>query len=213
MITNRIAIFGTSGFAQEVADICEILGYNEIVLLTHLDDCLPINGLNVIRESEIEEINNKGFHFAIGVGDGHTRKKIRELYPHLIYPNLIHPSATFGRNQKSKIESQVGNIITAGVRFTTNIKIGDFGIFNLNSTVGHDCVIGDFVSVMPSVNISGNVVVENLCMIGVGATILEGNTNKKITLGEESLIGANSLVRKDTVNQAIYFGIPAKKIR
>lgn len=213
MTTNKVAIFGTSGFAKEVADICDAIGYSEIIFLTNSDDVSSIDGLKVVSESQINNLKQENYHFAIGIGDGYIRKKIREQYSSLVFPNLIHPSATFGRNQLARFNDNAGNIIAAGVRFTTNISVGDFCVFNLNSTIGHDCEISSYVSIMPSVNVSGNVIVEKLCMIGVGATILEGNSSQKIKLGQGSVIGAKSLVRKDVVENATYFGIPAKKIR
>jgi len=208
---NKLAIFGTSGFANEVADIAYALGVKEIVFLTNeeinLDDSIMI-----FPESKVEELNKNGYKFAIGIGKPVTRKKIHERYPNYSFPNLIHPNSSFGHLQAEKIKKSMGNIITAGVVFTNNISVGNFGVYNLNATIGHDCIIGDYVSIMPSVNISGNVQIKNSVFVGVGATVLQGTLQHKIILGENSVIGAASLVTKSVDNNLTVIGAPAKPL-
>tara|TARA_R110001583_G_scaffold26571_4_gene95776 strand:- start:20251 stop:20889 length:639 start_codon:yes stop_codon:yes gene_type:complete len=210
---KKIAIFGCSGFALEVADVCHAMGYKNIVLLSQNEEIGQINGLEIKSENDIEYLSKNEFVFAIGIGNGSIRKKISEKYAYLYFPNLIHPSAIFGLNQKEIFNEHIGNIITAGVIFTNGIKVGNYGLYNLNSTIGHDCIIEDFVSIMPSVNVSGNVHLKNSCMLGVGAVILQGDTNKKRIVGEHSLVGAQSLVTKDVSAHCTVFGVPAKVIK
>lgn len=152
---KKIAIFGCSGFALEVADICYALGCKDIVLLSNNGKSEQINGLQIKPESNVSSLHDEGYSFAVGIGDSLIRRKIVERYTELSFPNLIHPSAIFGLNQEAAFEKCKGNIITAGVIFTNNIKVGNYGLYNLNVTVGHDCIIEDFVSVMPAVSVSG----------------------------------------------------------
>ncbi|HDY90635.1 MAG TPA: sugar O-acyltransferase [Pseudoalteromonas sp.] len=211
---NKIAIFGCSGFALEVADICYELGYESILLLSDSNDNLPdINGLNIRSENDVGELNDSGYEFAIGIGDSLIRKKISDKYNELEFPNLIHPSAIFGLNQRNSLELVRGNIITAGVIFTNSIKLGSFGVYNLKASIGHDCIIDDFVSIMPNVTVSGNVHIFEGAFIGASATILQGNNDKKITIGSFSTVGGSSLVTKSVEDGVTVFGIPAKKFR
>jgi acetyltransferase-like isoleucine patch superfamily enzyme len=106
-----------------------------------------------------------------------------------------------------------GNIITAGARFTNNIELGNFGIFNLNCTIGHDCIIDDFVNIAPGANISGNVELRKGVYIGTGASVLQGESiNKKLVIGEFSTVGAGAVVTKDIEADTIVVGIPAHPI-
>jgi acyl-[acyl carrier protein]--UDP-N-acetylglucosamine O-acyltransferase len=61
-----------------------------------------------------------------------------------------------------------------GVRITTNIAIGQHVHINLNATVGHDTSIGDFVSLNPLASISGDCVIEDDVLVGVGGIVLNG---------------------------------------
>lgn len=210
---KKIAIFGCSGLALEVADICHSLDYKEIVLLSNDREEGLVNGLQIKHEREVGSLAELGFLFSIGIGDGVIRRKIAEKFSDLSFPNLVHPSATFGLNQRSAFDKRQGNIIAAGVAFTNNITVGNYGLYNLNATIGHDCIIEDFVSIMPSVSVSGNVHVREECLLGVGAVILQGEVNKKLVVGEGATVGAQTLVIKDVLSNSTVFGVPARVIK
>jgi sugar O-acyltransferase (sialic acid O-acetyltransferase NeuD family) len=211
---NKVAIFGHSGFALEVADICYSLGVQNIVFLSNDNNTLKeINKLSIRSESEVNTLHDEGYVFAIGIGDSLIRKKIFKKYTHLQFPNLIHPTAIFGINQKQVFDEKQGNIITPGVIFTNSIKVGDFGLYNLKVTVGHDCIIDDFVSLMPNVTISGNVHILEGAFIGTSATVLQGNIENKIMIGSTSTVGASSLVTKSVDDNVTVVGVPAKQLR
>lgn len=211
-MNKKIAIFGTSGFAYEVADIAFSCQFDEVVLLSDSDTFSSNSDrIKIVPEANIQALIDEGFCFAIGIGEPKVREKVYNKYKMLNYPNLIHPRASFGHLQMSLIKESKGNIITSGVVFTNNIVVGNFGIYNLNTTVGHDCIIGDFVSIMPGVNISGNVELCNHVYLGVGAVILQGDINKKLTVNSKSIVGAASLVTKDVKANVTVIGAPAKE--
>jgi sugar O-acyltransferase (sialic acid O-acetyltransferase NeuD family) len=105
------------------------------------------------------------------------------------------------------VELGCGNIICAGTIITVNIKIGNHVIINLDCTVGHDTVINDYVTCAPSVNISGQVEIEEGCDIGTNAAIIQG---KKI--GKWSIIGAGAVVSRDIPPGCTAVGVPAKPL-
>ena len=80
-------------------------------------------------------------------------------------------------------------------------------IINLDCTLGHDDVIGDFVTTYPSVNVSGNVVVGECCELGTGTQVIQG---KKIV--KNTIVGAGSVVIRDINESGTYVGSPTTKI-
>ncbi|GGG80108.1 hypothetical protein GCM10007415_10600 [Parapedobacter pyrenivorans] len=54
----------------------------------------------------------------------------------------------------------------------------------------------------------GNVVIEDFAWIGANVFISPG-----VTIGKNSVVGANSMVTKDVAENSIYGGVPAKLIR
>lgn len=210
---KHVGIFGTSGFAREAGDIAFELGLKPIFIArdqSEMEACTFPS--DVIQESDIDRIGDMGF--AIGIGENVIRQKIFQRFSgKLRFVSLIHPSASFGWQQRQRIEEKQGVIVCAGVRFTNSIKVGDFTIFNLNVTVGHDAIVEDFVNIAPGACISGNVHIESRCLIGTGAVVNQGLCNNKLRIGAGTVIGSGSVVVKACEPNAVYVGIPAKRIK
>jgi acetyltransferase-like isoleucine patch superfamily enzyme len=92
----------------------------------------------------------------------------------------------------------------------------DIGAFSYINAL-HDVVIEDNVqigshcsiySVSTIDNSHGAVILKQNCRIGSHSTILPG-----VSIGENSIIGAHSLVNKDIPDNVVAFGVPAKVVR
>jgi len=170
-------------------------------------------GFPIVTESRVDTLVQKGYHFAIGVGENKIRKSIYRKFKNLTYPNLIHPEATLGYHQAHLLKSSTGNIVAAGVRFTNSIRMGNFGIFNLNCTVGHDCIVEDFVNLAPGANISGNVEMMEGSYIGTNASVIQGVSKvDKMKIGKYATVGAGAIVTKQVLDNTTVVGISAKPL-
>ena len=210
---KQIGIFGTSGMAREAGDIAWEVGYTPIYVARDLTELKEWScSGEVILESDIDRY--LGMDFTIGIGNNSARQRISECYAErLRFANLIHPSATFGYGQRQVIESRKGVIVCAGVRLTNNIKVGNFCIFNLNVTVSHDVVIDDYVYVAPGAHITGNVRIATRSWIGTGAAVNQGSKARKLHIGADAVIGSGAVVVKDCEPNAVYVGVPARRIK
>jgi sugar O-acyltransferase (sialic acid O-acetyltransferase NeuD family) len=210
---SRVGVFGTSGMAREAGDIAWEIGLEPVYVArdkAELDGCAFLG--QVILESDVDR--NQEMGYVIGIGDNSIRQRIAQRYAgRLCFINLIHPSASFGKGQRELFEAKRGVIVCAGVRFTNNIQVGNFCIFNLNSTISHDVVIEDFVYVAPGAHITGNVHIKTRAWIGIGAAINQGNKSLKRCIGADTTIGSGAVVVKDCEPNAIYAGIPARRIK
>lgn len=208
-----LGIFGTSGMARETRDIAEELGYSTIFVAYDYTEKQAVGDLGkVILESEIPHYPS--IPYVIGIGEGAIRRKIANRYAGKIkFINLIHPSATFGYQQRAQIESKQGVIICAGTRLTNNIYVGNFTIFNINSTVSHDAIIGDYTTVCPQACILGNVELQSEVWIGAGAIINQGTNQTRRIIGVNTVIGSGAVVLSDCDPDAIYVGVPARRIK
>jgi acetyltransferase-like isoleucine patch superfamily enzyme len=89
-----------------------------------------------------------------------------------------------------------------------NMKMGRHSIINVGSNINHDCEIGSFVLVGPSVSIAGYAKIGDGCWISIGTKIIN-----RISIGKGSLIAAGSVVTKDIPAGVLAAGVPAKPIR
>lgn len=209
-----IAIFGAGGFGLEVAMLIEQINgmEHEWENIGFFDDGEPkgkiVNGLPVL--GGVRELNawKEKINIALALGIPETKKKAYSTIRNekVIFPTLIHPSVIIG-NEKF-IDIGEGSIICAGNIITTNIRIGRHVILNLACTVGHETVIGDFSSFMPTCNISGGVTIGECSFWGTGAKVIN---HKKV--GDGVTVGAGAVIINDVPDGVTVAGVPAKVIK
>jgi len=74
--------------------------------------------------------------------------------------------------------------------------------------IGHHSVIKDNCFVTSHVVISGGVVIHENCFLGVNATLRD-----HIVIAKQNIIAAGSLILKNTIENGVYAGQPAKLIK
>ena len=209
-----IAIFGVGGFGREVLALIKDINKVEPIwnIIGFFDDGyekgIMVNGYPNLGKTE--DLNNWGtpLSLAVSIGSPVIKKGILDNIsnPLIDYPTLIHPSAWIG--DKEFVEIGNGCIICAGVMITTNVKINDFVILNLQCTVGHDTVINNLAAFMPSVNISGEVNIGEGVYVGTGAKIIN-----QLEIGDYTIVGAGAVVAKSLPAHCTAVGVPAKPIK
>ena len=114
---------------------------------------------------------------------------------------LVHPRAYVG----ARVEFGEGCIVCPGVVLSCDIRLGRFVTVNLNATVGHDAVIGDFTSLSALCDVTGFVTIGEGVFLGSRAGIVPG---KKV--GDRAHVGAGSTVIADIREGERVFGVPAR---
>lgn len=202
-----IVILGAGGMAREV--FWHLQGfYDQFVFVDDYnpDPKVTIQGKSYPVVTNWDFSAYSGFQFIVGVGSPKAKKVLVDkakkagLAP---APTFIHPRALV---QDASVG--VGGIITPGCYLTTNIRIGDYVILNLNCTVGHDAVVGDYVQANPGCQIAGNVVLEEGVFLGSGSTVIEG-----LRVVKDTTIGTQAAVVRDIFEAGTYVGVPAKPIK
>ncbi len=209
-----IAIFGVGGFGREVLTLIHDINKEKPIwnILGFFDDGHEkdeiVNNYPVLGDTEALNHWTTHVSLAVSVGNPSIKKKILDKInnPLVDYPTLIHPSVWIG--DKEFVEFGIGCIICAGSLITTNVRIGDFVILNLGCTVGHDTVIKDYASFMPSVNISGEVTIGEGVYVGTGAKIIN-----QLEIGEKTIVGAGAVVSKTLPSYCTAVGVPAKPVK
>lgn len=208
-----IVIVGAGGFGREVQWLLERMNTCEKTwnLRGYIDDGVAagimIDGLPVLGDVEYLKQIEEPLAVVCAVGASKTRKKIIERIidnKNLDFPNVIDPSV----QRSERICMGKGNIICAGNLLTVDITLGDFNIINLDCTVGHDAVLHSYVTVYPSVNISGCVEVGDETELGTGSHIIQGRR-----IGRNTVVGAGAVVIRDIPSDCTAVGNPAKPIK
>ena len=191
------ALIGAGGFAREI--------------MVHMDQHLPCfidDEYYDGRENtfKLSEFDPNKYEVLVAIGDPRDRfDMVQKLPKNTKYFTFIHPSSIILGNDVNIGE---GSIICAGCILTTNVKLGKHTHLNLQTTIGHDCIIGDYFTTAPGVKISGNCKIYDGVYIGTNASV-----KQKITIHSLSTIGMNAGVVKDINESGTYVGIPVKKIK
>lgn len=154
----------------------------------------------------ISKFNPSEYKIVVAIGDPRDRFDMVERLPkETKYFTHIHPSVQILGDD---VEINEGSIICAGTIITTNVKIGKHAHLNLQTTIGHDCEIGDYFTTAPGAKISGNCKIYDCVYVGTNASIKE-----KISIHSLTTIGSNATVVKNIEEPGIYVGVPSKKIK
>lgn len=212
-IMKNIAIYGFGGFGKEVA--CILHAINEIAstwnLVGFFDDGVAVGTSNkygkVLGGLDVLNSYKSDLSVVMAIANPKILVKIIESVsnPHISYPNIIAPTVTF--YDKHTVEMGIGNVIVYGSRFSCDIQIGNFNIFNSSSYLGHDISIGNFNILQPETRLSGGVTVGDSNFFGVRSTVVQYTP-----IGNNTNIGAGSMVLRKTKDGCLYYGNPAKKV-
>ncbi|MBU4189366.1 MAG: acetyltransferase [Candidatus Thermoplasmatota archaeon] len=211
---NKVVVVGCGGFGREVIEIFkdqnkgkkkwDILGFVDDDPNTHgkyINDFPVLGGISWLIENHHNEIG-----CVIAIGEPKTKKLTADKLESnkINFVNAIHPSVIMSEY----VELGKDVIICAGSILTVNIKIGNHVIININSTVGHDTVIEDYCSIMPTVKINGDNHLYEGVYVGTGATFIH-----QVSVGGWTTIGAGAVVVNNIPENVIAVGIPAKMIK
>lgn len=207
---KSVIVVGAGGFGREILDV---LRDQDRRIRGVVDDAPSAANLALLHAQDVPWLGTVDtliadgspdeFEFLIGVGSSSVRETIDRRLTDAGFEagRAIHSSATWGFG----VTFAPGVVVCAGTRLTTNIEVGRHVHLNLNVTVGHDTVLGDYTSVNPGAAVSGSVTIEKGVLVGANAFILQG-----LTVGEASLVGASSAVVRTVAPRTTVAGVPAR---
>jgi sugar O-acyltransferase (sialic acid O-acetyltransferase NeuD family) len=146
-----------------------------------------------------------------GIGNPATRESVmlKAKSVGFDFGTLVHPDV----KMSDFIEIGTGTVICAGNIITTNIKLGEHCQINLDCTIGHDVVMGDYTTLAPGVHVSGWVHTGKRVYIGTGAVIVNGTSENPLHIVDDAIIGAGAVVTKSLEEPDVYVGSPARPIQ
>ena len=205
---EKLIIIGAGKFGREV--YTWITHLNKFIIKGFLDNRPNIlEGFNYdtpILGSAEDYIPEEEDIFICAIGYPRIKKELCTAIENKggKFINIIHPSAVLGSN----IKMGVGNIICPNAVISSDIEIGNHNTINVLSSIAHDTKIGNYCQINILINVTGNVILEDLVLLNSSCVIAPG-----ILIGEDSIVGAGSIVLKHIPKGVVVFGNPAKEFR
>jgi sugar O-acyltransferase (sialic acid O-acetyltransferase NeuD family) len=206
-----VAIYGSGGFAREVAWLAEACGHHVACFVdddpSHVGRRL--NDIDVVSP-DVAAARFADAAIVVAIGNPTARRDVvsRAVARGLRPATLIHPHVE--RSRWITIGS--GAVICAGNILTTNIVIGDHVQINLDCTIGHDVTLDDFSTLAPGVHVSGCVRIGRRAYVGTGATIINGTLDQPLIVGDDAVVGAGACVTRSVEPGTTVVGVPAKPL-
>jgi sugar O-acyltransferase (sialic acid O-acetyltransferase NeuD family) len=207
--SQPIVILGAGGFGRGILDVVDALNVRrpQFRVLGFLDpdpNALPDSarpGRIVIGvDADLAVIDAR---YAIGVADPSLRRRLDQMALEMgrsAVSALVHPTCSLGGD----VLLGEGAVLTGGVRVASNVRLGRHAHVNFNSSIGHDAVLGDYVTVFPQVAISGYAVLRNGVTMGTASAVLPG-----VCIGAGATVGAGAAVIRDVPAGVTVAGVPA----
>lgn len=208
---RKLVLVGVGGFGREVAWLVERINQQEPTweLLGFVDDNPQlqgkvIGGYPVLGDCAWLQAQDESIFACCTIGSARVRALVIEKLPGRKFATLVDPSVLMS----DRVQIGEGCIACAGTILTVDISLGRHVIVNWDCTIGHDAVLEDFVTLYPSVNISGNTVLGRGVEMGTGSQIIQG-----LTVSAGAIVGAGAVVVKDIKEAGTYVGAPARKLQ
>ena len=211
MKIKKIILIGGGGHCCSVIDV--ILTENKFEIIGIIDKEENIGksvlGFPIIgSDNDIANISINSPNFIITIGQIKNNQNRVKLYNILKSLNLNLPVIVSPKAYVSKYsEINEGTVIMHNAFINARAVINHNCIINTNSIIEHDVIIGEHSHVSTGAIINGECIIGANSFIGSNSVIING-----IKLGQNSIIGAGSVVISDLPGNAVYAGIPAKKI-
>lgn len=204
-------MIGAGGFSREVLWLLRDINnhapaWDVVGMLDDYADASQIDGVPLLgKVQRFAEFDDCRFVIAFGSPESKAsvvREHLAQLDP-ARFATLIHPTAIVA-------DSTVigpGGIVCAYNVISVQTQLGAYVTLNLSCTIGHDSVLGDFCSVMPGCNISGNVRIGRSVYVGTCAKFIH-----QVDVGDESTVGAGAVVIRNVDAKQTVVGNPARAI-
>jgi sugar O-acyltransferase (sialic acid O-acetyltransferase NeuD family) len=200
-------VLGGSGHGKVIADLAEMVGWEEVVFFDDAWPHLTHNGAWPVVGNSLSLLDQLSCFTGVVVAIGNNlirADKLRWLVENAApVVSIIHPSAVISRY----VSLGVGCVVMAGVVVNADTNIADGVILNTGCSVDHDCVIGACAHISPGARLAGGVRVGAQSCVGIAACV-----KQLICIGQKVVVGAGAAVVADLPDGITAVGVPARPI-
>lgn len=207
---RKLIIVGAGGHAREMLEWVRDINANKATweFIGFIDDdSTALQGTNC-KYSVIGSVKEwkqfEDIDFGMGIASPGVKESVGKflLRKGAKFVPIIHPSVRIAENACFG----VGFVAYPGAFVCSNAHIGDF-VTVLSSKISHDCVIGDYCTILSYVGLNGNTRLGKRVFIGNHATMMQG-----LSIGDGVSIGLGSVVIRDIPQGIHVFGNPARAV-
>jgi len=191
-----LVIYGAGGFGKEIACLIRAINKdsNHWNLIGFIDDGIQpgeknrygtvLGGLSFLNEYS----QKLAVVFSIASPSILQSLVSSITNPLVTFPNIIAPNVNIFYAESFSLGK--GNVFFFGCRISCDVTMGSYNVLG------------------PSTRVSGNTIIGDSNLFGVQSIVLQG-----LKIGDHTRIGPNSVIIRDTKNNSLYYGNPAKRVK
>ena len=205
-----LIIVGAGGFGHEVLQYARDAAEADRLrgrLKGFLDDLQAAAGATVRGERVLGPTDGPApaaaDRFIIGVGEPRDRERLAAriaarggAFATVVHPTAyIAPTAVIGD----------GSVICPFAFVGPYARIGSHAVVNAHASVGHDCELGDLVTLSPHAAVNGGAVVGCGVFLGTGSIV-----TPRCRVGDRAVVAAGAVVYQHVADGQLAHGNPAR---
>lgn len=204
---KNLAILGAGGHGKVAANIAEQLGWNIHffdLAYPEVKECGPWEVLGDEASLIKHAANYDAIFVAIGSNKIRAKKQKEFKKRGFTITSLISPNATLSEY----IEIGDGVLVVDNACINIGTVLADGVIINTGANIDHDNHIGAFSHISPGVNLAGEVVIGELCWVGIGSSVIHQKN-----IANNVIVGAGAIIINDVPANVTVVGCPARIAR
>ena len=204
---DALFVYGAGGHAKVVADAARCAGLPRLEGLVAEGTALgpPPSDLPVLGDSGWlrEHARSRRCAVLLGIGQNAARERIwRECHEMDVrVVGVVHPSAVVSRSA----HLGEGCVVLARAVINAEARLETGAIVNTGAIVEHDVRVGAFAHLSPGALTGGGARLGDRSQLGLGAVLLP-----RVSVGHDSVVGAQALVTASLPDGVIAYGVPAR---
>jgi sugar O-acyltransferase (sialic acid O-acetyltransferase NeuD family) len=202
---KEVVLCGSGGHAKVVLSLLELLGFAVPYILDDEPAACPgsIRGVPIRGPLSLLPDRAKISAF-LAIGDNQKREAAAERFKNVNWVTLIHPASWVDPSARLG----AGTCIAAGVVVNAEAVLGNHVIIDAGASVGHDCIVEDFVQLEAGVRLGGAVRLGRGALCGIGSAVVPNRS-----IGARATLGPRAVAIKHVPAGETYIGVPARPVQ
>lgn len=201
---KEIILCGAGGQAKVVLSLLQTLGFIVPYILDDAPERIgsSIDGIPILGSLALLADHSDIWAF-LAIGDNQKREAAAKRFKNVNWVTLIHPAAWVDPSAKLG----AGTCIAAGAVVNAEAALGKHVIVGTGASVGHDCVLEDFVQLEAGVRLGGGSNLERGALCGIGSAVVPN-----CSIGAGATLGPRAVAIKPVPSGGTWAGVPARAV-